>query len=83
MIDKFKRYIVNERLLNSLLEKKCFFGDFLTLGHWHTSGLFTLRANKPAIKRLLKKLSFEVDVQLKVPPLPYKINAHILSGVKS
>ena len=39
--------------------------------------------NKLAIKKLLNKLSFGIDVKLYVTPLPYKVNAYNMSGVRS
>ena len=43
----------------------------------------TLRINKPAMKKFLKNLAFEVDVKLYFLPLTYKNNARNLSGVRS
>ena len=43
----------------------------------------TLRVNKAAMKKILKNLSFGVDVKLQVSPLLYKINTHNISGVRN
>ena len=42
----------------------------------------TLTVNKTCNEKLLKNLTFGVDVKLYNPPLTYKINAHDISSVR-